>query len=331
MEIAWSVVAILVPLLIGAGLSMIGLSPPEFLIARWCFWLSATILGGMELFWQVQTERSGIMRIGVGVLIWVTILVGLPELLRWTKNREALYSISKFESNARTSNALPTTVSEQPGAVVLPRDLSAPQYGSVSLYVGIELQPGYTTRSPSTGQVVKIDPDRKQYLLLITNKTISTFEAIDLRLQFPYPIDESEILSQRDADGVRFDPDMAITVQNIGSGNGSVTFQRKPITSSYQLRIDKLQPKGEAQILFVLNSWRDPRGKTIPPSEAARYMVPDGDPQMIYINGHFKYRIGDEMVAHEYYAPIILSDDKVIHLGKAQPAPKTLVISHNMQ
>src|ERR1700682_5141936 len=87
-EIGWTVVGVLVSVLIGVGFSVLGYNPPEFTIARCCFWLSALILGGMQMFWQYQTERPAPWRITVGVAILVMVGVGLPECLRWVNSKE---------------------------------------------------------------------------------------------------------------------------------------------------------------------------------------------------------------------------------------------------
>jgi len=88
MEIAWAVVAVLVPLLLGAPLNLVGLAPPEFRKARACFYSAALILGGMSLVWQVQTDKPLLFRLVVGISTWALIGAGLPEALRWVNARE---------------------------------------------------------------------------------------------------------------------------------------------------------------------------------------------------------------------------------------------------
>jgi len=88
MEIAWTIVGIIVPLLLGAMLTLVGLTPAEFRPARVCLILSAFILGGMEMVWQIQTGRTLWWRLVVGFVIFGLIGAGLPEGLRWIKKRE---------------------------------------------------------------------------------------------------------------------------------------------------------------------------------------------------------------------------------------------------
>lgn len=67
---------------------MVGYVPPEFRAARYCFVSSAVILGGMDVVWQVQTDKSPLVRITVGMLLWGLIGAGLPESFRWIKRRQ---------------------------------------------------------------------------------------------------------------------------------------------------------------------------------------------------------------------------------------------------
>lgn len=86
MGIAWTLVGIIVPILIGLGATMLGLNPPDFRAARFCFWLSASLLGGMTAVWVSQ--RPNLWRAAAGVATVISISVGLPLSLRWVKKRE---------------------------------------------------------------------------------------------------------------------------------------------------------------------------------------------------------------------------------------------------
>ena len=65
-----------------------GMNPPQFKLARSFFMTSAVLLGGMDMVWAIQTDRPASWRIVVGVLIWITIGVGLPEAWRWISRIE---------------------------------------------------------------------------------------------------------------------------------------------------------------------------------------------------------------------------------------------------
>jgi hypothetical protein len=55
-EILWTVTGIVVPLLLGTAWAMIGLTPPEFWIARGCVILAALVFGGTALAWAANSE-----------------------------------------------------------------------------------------------------------------------------------------------------------------------------------------------------------------------------------------------------------------------------------
>ena len=89
MDIAWEIVGVVVALLIGTGVNLLGLNPPEYAIAKACFWISAVLLGGTGLLWELRTQQPTWWRISAGVLIWVCVGVGLPEALRWISTRQS--------------------------------------------------------------------------------------------------------------------------------------------------------------------------------------------------------------------------------------------------
>lgn len=102
-EIAWTVVGIIVPILIGAGLTFAGLAPPEFKRARFCFIFAALVLGGMEIVWYTQTGFAFVWRVGIASLICLTIGIGLPETLRWVHRRE----LAQFPSASHEPSGAP--------------------------------------------------------------------------------------------------------------------------------------------------------------------------------------------------------------------------------
>ena len=121
-EIAWTVVGIIVSIAIGAGFAVIGLAPPEFKVARICFWGSSVILAGMDIVWSIQTEHSFMWRAIVSGLIGASIFVFLPEGLRLIHRREALVLVPP----GTPPSALPTT--QQPDSPPAPKtEVSKPE------------------------------------------------------------------------------------------------------------------------------------------------------------------------------------------------------------
>lgn len=87
-EIAWTVVGVIIGILITGVWSFAGMTPPEFRNARICLNCSAALLGGMEIVWYAQTGYPFYWRVAVACLICLTIGIGLPEGLRWIQRRE---------------------------------------------------------------------------------------------------------------------------------------------------------------------------------------------------------------------------------------------------
>jgi hypothetical protein len=101
MEISWAIIGVILGILIGAGVGMLGLSPPEFIVARACFLISAVLLGAMSFVWQIHTNQPTWWRITAGVALWLCIGIGLPESMRLVSRRQ-----STFEKPPQTGNAV---------------------------------------------------------------------------------------------------------------------------------------------------------------------------------------------------------------------------------
>jgi len=158
---------------------------------------------------------------------------------------------------------------------------------------------------------------------VIANEGGESFSPIELRLQFPYPVSTHEVANLKDAVGFSFKPvGMTMTFQTLGGGQ--LSMNGRPVSSNYELRVSELKPEGQVEILLLLNSYRDPRGKPIPKGQEAFYSVPESGPTLTFIYGHFKYRVGAETIDQEYYAPLELGADETVTLGPPSPRPKGL-------
>lgn len=180
---------------------------------------------------------------------------------------------------------------------------------------------GFTFR-PQGGEAINEDflRDRRQYLLTFKNPGKDPFLDIRLRLQFPYPIERSEIQNIKRVEGIRFSPiGLDITV-----GGGAARVVQPPLTRVYEFQATQLRSEGRLDLLLLLNSWRDPRGKIIPPEEAPRYVVPELGPSITYIDGSYRVKIGEEEITKSFYAPIGLREDKTVILGPPGPRPDEL-------
>ncbi len=180
---------------------------------------------------------------------------------------------------------------------------------------------GITLLSPKEGDVITLE-DLHQYEIAINNKG-DKLVSVSLRLQFPYPVERSEIENFTEtASLVSFKP---VSLPIVGNGRGQFRILRTPLSANYTLLISGLRPSSSVKILCVLNSWRDPRGKSVPKEEIARYFIPEVGLSITYINGYFAYRTASHrLVERDYYAPMTLTSDKIVSLGHGA-RPKALV------
>jgi hypothetical protein len=88
-ETAWTVVGTLASVLVGVGVSVLSLSPPDFRIAKICFWLAACMPIGMAIYWTSTTKDQFLPRVAaVDGAIGVAAILLLPAGLLWIRRRE---------------------------------------------------------------------------------------------------------------------------------------------------------------------------------------------------------------------------------------------------
>ena len=95
MEIMWTVVGVMVPLLLGSAWAMIGLSPPEFWIARFAIMAAAIILSIASIYWIANIQWPTGPRLLIGAALGIAALIGFSECLRFVNNRETLLIAEK--------------------------------------------------------------------------------------------------------------------------------------------------------------------------------------------------------------------------------------------
>jgi hypothetical protein len=89
-EILWTVAGVTVPLLLGTAWAMIGLSPPELLIARVCVAIAAAVFIGVALVWLVMMDWPTPARALVASILGALSLLIFSESFRLINAREAL-------------------------------------------------------------------------------------------------------------------------------------------------------------------------------------------------------------------------------------------------
>jgi len=191
---------------------------------------------------------------------------------------------------------------------------------------------GYTF-TPKGGEKItgEFMQDRQQYSFKLNNLGRYDLKNVRLLLKFPYPIEQDEVSEVVKASGYSFEPLSAKMTVNLEGYDSGINVLRKPLSSNLELHIEKLESSGSIAILLLFNSWRDPRGKVISAEEKARYQVPQSGPKVTYISGTYNLEMEDPAFEYEFYAPISLSENKIISIGKPTVAPKDLVKSYDMQ
>ena len=92
----------------GFGLSMAGLSPPEFTYARWCFAATATLLGIGGVAWLIATDQSLLWRLIWGGLLGLAVFVAFPLSIRWINERQESWVIRQTMAAQAAMSSAPT-------------------------------------------------------------------------------------------------------------------------------------------------------------------------------------------------------------------------------
>ncbi|MCU1350465.1 MAG: hypothetical protein JWO56_3495, partial [Acidobacteria bacterium] len=113
LEIAWSVVGILAPVVVGVGFAVLSLPTAEFRAARACLVLSALMLAGMAVFWSFESDASTVRLWTVDGAIGIGICTLLPAGLLWISNRQHMFK----EPTQSPVSLDPASVRELAGAI----------------------------------------------------------------------------------------------------------------------------------------------------------------------------------------------------------------------
>jgi hypothetical protein len=86
---SWTVVSVVVPLLVGVGVSVMSMTPPEFWVARVSFTVSAGVFLVKVTPWLAAVNVGGVERLLLTFLIFGVVGVGWAGAWRWVNTREA--------------------------------------------------------------------------------------------------------------------------------------------------------------------------------------------------------------------------------------------------
>jgi hypothetical protein len=154
-ESAWGITAAAVGILLTVAFSAIGYTPAAFRLARWCLAISALLLGGTDIAWQIMTDYPIWWRIVVGVSVGGIVFVGLPEGFRWiTTRQQQAQGLTRIEPTNEVSGKPEFHIVMYDMAIVPWRD--DPSYAAVCLIAGIA-----NTGSASVARAFKLSIPRK--------------------------------------------------------------------------------------------------------------------------------------------------------------------------
>jgi len=100
--LSWGAIGIIVPILIGAGFSVMSISPPEFRYARWFFTLALLILTLKFGLWLTVEQTEGLSLVDALGIIVLYLGIGALWLwaMSWIGTREAAF-VSDDERRAK--------------------------------------------------------------------------------------------------------------------------------------------------------------------------------------------------------------------------------------
>lgn len=162
--------------------------------------------------------------------------------------------------------------------------------------------------------------NRQQYRLELRNRGRYDMINVKLFLQLPYPIERTEVNSK----GVTLQPvgtELTVYVEGTGSG---IEFSREPLSTNWKLELNKLEISDTISVLLLINNQRDSQGNVIQPENSAMSNMPVDRPSATHIIGTYGLVDEDPARAYDFYAPISLSNDKIVSVGEPTTAPKVL-------
>ena len=168
MEIAWTVTGIVVPVLFTLGYTFVGLAPPEFRRAHFCFIGAAIALGGMEIVWYTQTGYTFFWRVAVASMICLTIGIGLPETLRWVHRRELAQAVPPPPEAPKT----PLGSLEAPSSTIPSNERNLPSSKTKTRNLGPESVPEVPSKPVETAR------ERQEFLVSLTRLYIASHDGI---------------------------------------------------------------------------------------------------------------------------------------------------------
>lgn len=143
---SWPVLSVVVAVLIGVGWNVVSASPPDLVVPRVCFSVSAVILLTKTSFWLSGLNANKVQRMGVGALIFAVIGGLWIWSLDWVASRAGI--IAFVNDSARI--IIPSVIWKDPDPIIYGTALSTRQLNAKSSVDGFfSYTPGVGTILPA--------------------------------------------------------------------------------------------------------------------------------------------------------------------------------------
>jgi hypothetical protein len=113
-KILWAITGIVVPILIGAAISLVGLTPGEFLAARAAFIVAAIMPAAVCGYWLYMSRHPRPWKWLVGVAVAGYCLVGLLASQLWVSYRERLAGTVPLSASRASEPTAPAALPQPP-------------------------------------------------------------------------------------------------------------------------------------------------------------------------------------------------------------------------
>ena len=113
----WPFLGVFVPLLIGIGVGVMGLTPPEYLLAKACFTVSALIVLAKVGSWLIAADSPTLHRIFLCFFLFGAVGVAWLESWRWVTVREGPMMASRHAAAPESRETPPVTPQARPAPV----------------------------------------------------------------------------------------------------------------------------------------------------------------------------------------------------------------------
>ena len=169
--------------------------------------------------------------------------------------------------------------------------------------IRLETRKGLTLASGMSAQVTGDDIVKyREHWLEVSHQSRKLLYYLHLRIQFPEPIVDREIVTQPVGAAVTCEPErIRFTAHAKGSGSSVKMYGGEQPTPNYQLEINELPPNSKLVVRFVSQANGSPASDLLPDVGI------NGEQALFHhIIGEFQFQILDQYSVRKFYVPLIV-------------------------